>query len=438
MNCKTIQTSLATLAKSYTSRSTTEPVVLTADQEKAKELLIKFLSTRDEHVFVLKGYAGTGKTTMVQSVLEHIPKADALAKMINPKHVPREIVLAATTHKAAEALSVATGEEVVTIHSHLGLIVRINYQTGETYLTRKSNAVDADHQIIFIDESSYIDEKLLNMILRCTHGCKIVFMGDPTQLSPVGCSSTPVFDQKFPEAELLKVVRQEDGNQIKEWSSGLREFIRGDVQEFPKIRVDGKTIVRVDRSTFDDMVLKEFTHPDWKMSQSKMLAWRNATVNKYNKALQKKASGRTDLAKGDYAVNNHFVTSPKNKESIKTDATVLVTDIREAYHYGFKGREVDTDKCTGLFMPDDYTDHEKAKTKALAKGDSEMLRTVKDSWCDLRAAYCCTVNKSQGSTFDRVFVDLDDITSCSDSNQMARMIYVAISRARKQVILTGG
>jgi ATP-dependent exoDNAse (exonuclease V) alpha subunit len=60
-----------------------------------------------------------------------------------------------------------------------------------------------------------------------------------------------------------------------------------------------------------------------------------------------------------------------------------------------------------------------------------------ENWIDLRAAYAQTVNKSQGSTYDRVFIDLDDIRRCNSGDQIARMLYVAVSRAREQVFLTG-
>lgn len=408
---------------------------LTLDQQAAKDKILAFLSERDSHVFVLKGFAGTGKTTLVKEILEHIPKADALAKIINPKHAPREVVLTATTHKAAEALSVSAGTEVSTIHSHLQIQVRTNYETGESYITRKYGAPSVEGQIIFIDEASYVDDKLLKLILQSTRDSKIIFMGDPTQLTPVGLDYTPVFERGFPEVSLTKVVRQDDGNPIKDLCHNFREFIQKNVSKFPLIKADGQYIQRVDRVTFDDMVMAEFTNPKWQMKDSKMLAWTNARVNKYNKALRKKATGRPELSKGDYAVNNHFIQIGKN--SIKTDATVLITHVEPAERYGFKGKLIDTDKACGLFQLDDWRDYDRAMAAALEEKNPQKIREIKETWSDLRAAYCCTVNKSQGSTFEKVFIDLDDICRCDDPFQLVRMLYVAISRAKTTVILTG-
>jgi ATP-dependent exoDNAse (exonuclease V) alpha subunit len=74
-----------------------------------------------------------------------------------------------------------------------------------------------------------------------------------------------------------------------------------------------------------------------------------------------------------------------------------------------------------------------------AKGDDMymLIAEIENQWVDLRAAYACTINKAQGSTFDRVFIDLDDIRRCNSGDQIARMLYVGVSRARHQVFLTG-
>jgi ATP-dependent exoDNAse (exonuclease V) alpha subunit len=66
-----------------------------------------------------------------------------------------------------------------------------------------------------------------------------------------------------------------------------------------------------------------------------------------------------------------------------------------------------------------------------------VLHQIDQSWIDLRAAYAQTINKSQGSTYDKVFIDLDNVSRCHVGDQIARMMYVGVSRARSQVIFTG-
>jgi len=79
-----------------------------------------------------------------------------------------------------------------------------------------------------------------------------------------------------------------------------------------------------------------------------------------------------------------------------------------------------------------------AKAKEARKNKNwSMVDDIEERWIDLRPAYACTINKSQGSTYDQVFIDLDDVKKCNNANTIARMLYVAVSRARDKVIFTG-
>jgi ATP-dependent exoDNAse (exonuclease V) alpha subunit len=66
-----------------------------------------------------------------------------------------------------------------------------------------------------------------------------------------------------------------------------------------------------------------------------------------------------------------------------------------------------------------------------------VIAEMESYFIDLRAAYACTINKSQGSTYDRVYIDLEDVRKCKNPNLLARLLYVGVSRARHQVFLTG-
>lgn len=89
-----------------------------------------------------------------------------------------------------------------------------------------------------------------------------------------------------------------------------------------------------------------------------------------------------------------------------------------------------------MFVPDSWKEVKK-KILMWRELQEYNLIAMADKWADLRAMYACTVNKSQGSTFDRVFIDLSDIAKCNNGNTIARMLYVAVTRARHEVILTG-
>ena len=117
---------------------------------------------------------------------------------------------------------------------------------------------------------------------------------------------------------------------------------------------------------------------------------------------------------------------------------VCITKISEpTVEEGVAGRYFTVDGSITLFMPNSLTERNARIKQAKAQDDYAVLSAIDTSWVDLRAAYACTVNKAQGSTFDKVFIDLDDISRCNSGDQIARMLYVACSRARHHVYLTG-
>jgi ATP-dependent exoDNAse (exonuclease V) alpha subunit len=89
------------------------------------------------------------------------------------------------------------------------------------------------------------------------------------------------------------------------------------------------------------------------------------------------------------------------------------------------------------FHPKSLAEKNERIKVARAAEDTNLLAIIENSWVDLRGAYACTINKAQGSTFDSVFLDLDDVSRCNSGDQIARMLYVAVSRARNHVYLCG-
>ena len=105
--------------------------------------------------------------------------------------------------------------------------------------------------------------------------------------------------------------------------------------------------------------------------------------------------------------------------------------------YGVPGSNVTLDYSMTLFFPDSLKAKNDFIKEMRAQDQLHRVAEAEMEWVDLRSAYACTINKAQGSTFDRVFIDLDDVSRCNMGDQIARMLYVAVSRARQQVFLTG-
>ena len=408
-------------------------ITLTDDQQEALGKFYGFLIDPTETVFVLRGYSGCGKSTLIRTVIDRLPGFMKTARLLNPNQKDYEVTLTATTNKAAENLSSITGMSASTIHSFLSLRVSTDFRTNITTLVPRDPTPKEDH-LLFIDEASYVDKALLKYIFQLTKNCKIIFIGDPAQLTPVKAVGTPVFDANFSGAALTTVVRQAEGNPIIDLSTKFRHTVNSG--EFFSFTPDGHHIRYMERVDFNAVIEKEFTRPDWRYQDSKILAWTNKCVINYNHFVNNHVKGDPHFQVGDYAVCNSFITI--NRYSIKTDQLVQITDISsDCEQCEVLGNWYEIDHAGTVFMPKSLAERNARIKKARLDDQIHIVSTIETTWIDLRAAYACTVNKAQGSTFDTVFIDLDDISRCNSADQLARMMYVAVSRARTHVYLTG-
>ncbi len=412
-----------------------KPVIeLTSDQQKALVDFFIFMADPLDPVFVLSGYSGCGKTTLITTILEKLPEINKTNRLLDINYQELTSVLTATTNKAAENFSNITGYDCITIHSFLGLRVSVDYRTNTTKLIPYNQDVHEGY-LIFIDEASYIDQQLLDYVFKKTNNCKIVFIGDPAQLTPIKSNSAPVFLTKFKGAHLSQVVRQAEGNPIIELSTAFRNTVN--TGEFFNFTPDGNSIVHLDRDDFNAEVLAEFGRPHRHFSDSIVLAWTNKRVIEYNNYIKNHVSGEPELQKGDYAICNTYIQKSKHG-SVKTDEMVYISFVAsESESHGVIGREYELNGNISFFMPNNLNAKKEVLKQAKANEDYWLIQYIDENWIDLRSAYACTINKSQGSTFDKVFIDLDDIKKCNSGNQIARMMYVAVSRARTKVYLTG-
>jgi len=409
-------------------------ITLTPDQETAITAINKFILSPAEKVFVLQGYSGTGKSTVVRHLLERLPTFMKTAKLIRPDLRELEIMLTATTNKAAESLQQITDKEVSTIHAFMGFRVVNDFKanTSKLIVTNRSLIEDA---LIFIDEASYIDTDLLEKIFSKLGDSKVIFIGDPAQLVPIKATSAPVFKAGFPGAMLSQVVRQAEGNPIETLSTQFRETVNSG--KFFQFVPDGKHISYLSRQDFMQAAIDDCSRPDWKYSDSKILTWTNKAAINANNLVRSSVQGIPHFAEGEYAVCNAYI-SPYKGVNIKTDQMVRITGISaDITKYGVVGNDFTLDGRFDVFMPKTLDSRNERLKRARKEGNFDIIRDIETTWIDLRAAYAQTVNKSQGSTYEQVFVDLDDIGKCNSGNQIARMLYVAISRAKTNVYLTG-
>lgn len=409
-------------------------IVLSEDQQSAFEAFVGFMLDPMQYVFVLSGYSGTGKSTLVHYLIEHLPQIQKTARLIDPSAKDWDVQLTATTNQAADALSQLSNMEVRTIHSFLGLRVETNYRSNETMLIPRDREDIKEGYLLFVDEASYCDTALLNLIFQMTNKCKIILMGDKAQLLQVKAVNAPAFAAGFPGAHLSKVMRQAEGNPITTLATAFRETV--ETGEFFQFEPDGHHVQWLTREHFEDKIRAEFTRPDWSCKQSKVLAWTNKTVIAYNQAIRDLAKGDPQLHAGDFAVCNKYMQA--GGSNIKTDQLVLVSKVdADITQHGVLGNMIEVDHKHTFFMPKTLESRNALIKYARDTEDFQLVQHIDQHWIDLRSAFACTINKSQGSTYDSVFIDLDDVRRCNSGNQIARMLYVGISRARHHVYLTG-
>jgi exodeoxyribonuclease-5 len=407
---------------------------LTDDQKNADAQFTAFMADPDQQVLVLSGFPGTGKSTLVKYLVERLPETEKMIKLINPNAKNYELVLTATTNKAADNLSQITGKDVVTIQSFLGLRVEKDYQTGKTRLV-KSHKSKEYTKLIFIDEAFYADAALLEFIFKGTEDCKILMIGDPDQLTSSLSGHVPVEAAGFPTVKLTNLVRQQEGGPIAELVAKLRHTVK--TGEFFSFKPDGFHIQHLDRDTFDNHIVEEFTQPGWRATSSRFLSFTNKRAIAYNTAINAKRTGNAELRVGDYAVCNKYFQE-RGGPKIKTDAMVLITDISEpTSQWDVRGKYYTLGNGVRAFCPDNNQDKLNRLREAKQQEEYDIVERIDTSWIDLRAIFASTVDKSQGSTYEKVFIDLDDIATCTSGNRIARMLLVAVSRAKQHVYLTG-
>ena len=412
---------------------------LTEQQSQVLDSLTSFIISEDQQYMVLKGFAGTGKTTVVAELIQWINQYNELAKALNTPTIKKS--LTATTNKAASVLANATTTRATTIHSLLGLSVR--YEQGKPVLyVRNSYVLNSDTpDIVIIDEASYINEELLEYIQVHLKDSKVLFIGDDTQLTPVGSEETTIFNQGYPTLELTELMRQPVGA-LQELCVELRKQVQSN--EPFTVNMDNQEICLVSKEEFSQMIQDDMGRDDWKPSDSKVVCYTNTLALDVNNAVHTHKHGSPKFTSGDVLIcNSHVNTS---RQTIPTDSLVKIERVNDNQTLDVdihKQTYMSINCCTYTINDEIFaTAYDQNEVKAAIKyaiqqRDWITLEWLRVMFLDLRHSYACTVHKAQGSTYDTVYVDLDDLYKAIRNKDMYnRLLYVAVSRAAKKVVFT--
>lgn len=442
----------ATVIKTAPNKDDYEPVKviikgqefeLTRDQDNAVKDITNFLLNPAQNRYVLEGFAGTGKSTLLAHLLSIMPNIASLMKVINPDadtSMFNTVLLVASTNKAAGALMQTTGLSANTYHSELGLIVSRDPLTNKNKLYQTDRSDEIHNAIIIFDEAHMGSIDLWEHINTLCINCKILCVGDPAQLLPVNEAISPIETFDWPKTQLREVRRQDFDNPIQNMVQVARYAV--ETGRFMEFRTDGHYIKRVDEEQYKQFIIDTFSSNDMRAGHAKILCRTNKNVEYWNKLVKQHVHGTTEISVGDYVVCNKAVNNKQCR--INTDQSVQVTHMETArWEHNdnvIEGFDVVLNHVHHAFMPNSLAE-KKAMIKLYRKqGDAESTRianNMEDNWIDLRDEYACTVNKSQGSTYQTVFIDLSDINKTWDKNTKARLLYVSSSRASHRIVMTG-
>lgn len=420
---------------------------LNQDQETAVQAVFSFLMS-DAREFNITGPAGVGKTFLMKKIANELLKEyEQACLLLGIKPINYEVVLTATTNKAAEVLALSTGFPVKTIHSHMNLKVTDDYTTGVSKVTKTGSWVVHSRQIIFIDEASMVDRPLKNYLLEGTDKtCKIIYIGDHCQMAPVMETISPVYSGSIQTAHLRTPVRNADQPALQALCAQLRDTVETGVFR-PIDPVPGVIdyLTDVEAQSYIDDVFKE------EIQNERVLCFSNNKVQEYNTYIRA-LRGYPDLfTKGEILVNN--TAFQVNKDMLRVEQDVEVIDVLSStYGVNFDPSDPNVELLVyDLLIGPPGTkhggwtvkvpaqpEHYKALLKYYAQQKSwPLYYKLKNGYPDLRAKAAATVYKAQGSTYDTVLMDLADIGKCTKPDQTARMLYVGSSRPKSRLLLYG-
>ncbi len=446
----------------------------TQSQELAIEKFADFLTSEDENqIFLLKGYAGTGKTSLVGSIIETLDE------------MKFRVVLMAPTGRAAKVFANYSGKPAHTIHK---VIYRQKSANDGFGIFNLGKNLKPD-TIYFVDEASMISgfsgeyssfgtgnllEDLLNFVFD-GRNCKLVLIGDAAQLPPVGNSESPALDVDtlnyysgtVTECFLSDIVRQSEDSGILSCSSDLRFDIESDnlLDTIPLLNVEGFKDVK--RLTGEELIESISESYDTVGLEETLIVNRsNKRTNLYNKGIRGSILYREEeIGVGDIILvvknNYHWLKDNKEVDFIANGDVAEIVRIKgyeELYNKRFvnctirlldyKELEVDVKlmldilsmETPGLIQKDqeaffyevmeDYQDLSPKRKQYEAVKENPYYNALQ-----VKFAYAMTCHKAQGGQWKNVYVDPGFVPEENINRDYYRWLYTAFTRCTESLFL---
>lgn len=416
------------------------PNFWTDDQKNAYKQLIQFFNEPNVHFMTLCGYAGTGKSSLCSQLI---------LKCTNVK-----FLLSATTHKAAQVLSEMMSfksDPVVTIHQSLNLILT---ESGLCQYKDPKHLQDID--VLLVDECSMLNKETMTFIYKAVadYGIKFLFVGDDKQLPPVNENASESFTSGL-TIKLKKIVRQAEQNALVKTSLLLRESI-DDSSSINSIidrfsNQDESLVIINDQHEWIELMVNRYKRSKLEEFNVMSLAWTNNQVEKLNKAIHTKLSlgggGAPFYENSLVLVKSPIFMKQFSRKTIvfSSNEICFITKIEEILIEGYLFYEIylksqiSEKKGKTYFTKMSHTQ----LNVFLANYNKNCLQLIKSEKIEkndfvsnlniIQHLYALTVHRSQGVSCDECFVDVNNILLNNNNLETKKMLYVALTRARKNV-----
>lgn len=378
--------------------------------ERLKEFIEQPYSKNGENQqIILSGGAGTGKSYLIS----------LLAKEYN-------IELTATTNKAA---TVIDGQ---TIHSFLGLELKRSKNSGEYYLS-DANAHDYRNTVIAIDEVSMMQYDLYYLLKKHTRDCKIIYMGDYYQLPPVDKTNFSIFNIGL-EVLMLKDCVRAQHDDIKYLVNSLKDSVENNKVFSDFVGSENIIIVKDKQQCLE--ILKSFNFP-----RDRVVSYTNRVITYFNAEIRRLNNKKHEFDCGDLILCKSSVVDIHSKKGIRTkiEEELIIDNIEHVKDDLYK---IHCDNGGSYYCykkPNQYLDMKSyLYNQCLESKHWDNYFGFLENVLDIRDNYAQTVHSSQGSSYKSVMVNIPDIMKCDDVETLARLLYVAISRATDKVYLYYG
>lgn len=401
---------------------------LNQDQEALLYELHSFYGDSNRQYFLLSGQAGVGKTTCMRFFSEQVKAANPGIK----------ICMAAPTNKAVAVLAESVADPDLsykTIYSLLGLRMMANGEVKE--LSDSGTDSISAYSIVICDEASMISSVLIDYIRKkiALADTKVIFIGDKQQLPPVGEPVSPIWKEFKLDYELTEVMRHQ--NAILEFVQSIRG------NDKPVFKSPGKQVFIDSEESFTDKIAMLAQKGEFHSGNAKAVAWRNVTVDFLNKFIRN--NNHTTASEDKFVIGDRVIV---REPIIVGEATIASTDeegsviaVEVVYHNRYP-----TLKAWKVSIKMDYSSNKVTAYvihESSAVALEEMLASfkeakrwdlfwkLKEAFHNIAYGYALTAHRSQGSTFQHVFIDAGDILLNKNIQERTKCLYVACSRASK-------